>query len=98
MLTTIALLAQLLTPSNTVASEQSEHSSHTSAATAVTVAGVNIGTDSEDIETVLDRKFIARAKATSGLIETGDLENATKSWQVVDMPWTMADSGPFANE
>jgi hypothetical protein len=91
MLTTIALLAQLLTPSNTVAS-------HTSAATAVIVAGIQIGTDSEDIETVLDRKFLARARCSSGLIETGDLENATKSWKVADMPWTMADSGPFANE
>lgn len=91
MLTTIALLAQLLNTSNTVSSQPS-------AATAVIVAGVNIGTDSEDIESVLERKFIARAKATSGLVETGDLENATKSWQIVDMPWTMADSGPFSND
>ena len=91
MLSTIALLAQLLNPNNTVSGQHS-------AATAVTVAGVNIGTDSEDIESVLDRKFLARARCSSGLIETGDLETATKSWQIVDMPWTMADSGPFANE
>ena len=53
--------------------------------------------DSESLEQSLDRHAVARARLSAGLVESGELKQASFDWAFNDMPWIVSFANPFSD-